>query len=183
MVKPKLLIVGDSFSSDNTADSWTAQLEYNITNISSCGSSEYRILQKLETADLEQYEKVLVVHTSANRIYVEHNPLHQHDTQYQQCDLIYNDVKNSSQQDTYTKSVVWWFENCWDQNQANYIHSLLINRAKELTMEKGVHITFFDYTLPAVANLHAHWKNHPGKINHMDIAGNKNVAQILKKYL
>ena len=95
MVKPKLLIVGDSFSADNTSDSWVTQLDYDVTNMSSRGSSEYRILQKLEVADISFYQKILVVHTSANRIYVESNPLHKHSKQYQECDLIYNDVKKT----------------------------------------------------------------------------------------
>ena len=73
MVKPKLLIVGDSFLTDNTSDSWTSQLDYHVTNISACGSSEYRILQKLETTDLECYQKVLIVHTSTNRMSVKGN--------------------------------------------------------------------------------------------------------------
>lgn len=182
MVKPKLLIVGDSFSADSTQDSWTAQLDYEVTNLSSCGSSEYRIIHKLETADLECYQKILVVHTSANRIYVDHNPLHQDKEKYQKCDLIYSDVKNR-EQTQYTQSVVWWFENCWDQSHANYMHRLLINRAQQLTVNQGIHITFFDYNCPGVENLHSIWTDNPGEINHMNAKGNQAVLKILKKHL
>jgi hypothetical protein len=63
------------------------------------------------------------------------------------------------------------------------MHSLLIQRAKELTNGKGIHITFFDYLLPEVNNLHQIWATHPGDINHMSVQGNLAVTQLLKKYI
>jgi len=182
MVKPKLLIIGDSFSANTSPDSWATQLDYDITNISSRGSSEYRILKKLEAAEIEKYQKILIVHTSPNRIYVEHNPLHKDREEYHTCDLIYADVK-CKPESQYTQSVVWWFENCWDQENANYMHSLLINRAQKLTDGRGVHITFFNYDHPGVESLQSIWAKYPGQINHLSVEGNQAVLNILKKYL
>ena len=182
MVEPKLLIIGDSFSSDDTKDSWVNHLHYRVTNLSSGGSSEYRILKKLENINVNLFDKILIVHTSPNRIYIDKNPIHIHDSKYQECDLIYNDVKDKHD-NKFARLASWYFEECWDIEHATYIHNLLIKQAMELTKHKGLHITFFDYHHPMLINFYDYWKKFPGDINHLNIEGNLTVSDYINSLL
>lgn len=182
MVSKKILIVGDSFSADSSDSSWTKNIGVEVDNLSTCGSSEYRILQKLETVDTSSYDKIIVVHTSANRIYVEQNPIHIDSVKYQNCDLIYNDIKNAPKS-AFTQNVTWWFENCWSLQQAEYVHKLLIDRAILLTASKSLHLTFFQDDFPGVTCLHSYWKKYPGNINHLTAEGNQQVAKFIREKL
>ena len=92
----KLLIVGDSFSTDSSTASWTTMLpNFLITNLSTAGSSEYRILKKITEADLKNFSHIIVVHSSPYRIYIDNTPMHLDNAVYKDCDLIYKDVKMS----------------------------------------------------------------------------------------
>jgi hypothetical protein len=184
MVTSKLLIVGDSFSANTTELSWTKQLDYEITNISAAGSSEYRILKSLQTQNLSNFDKIIIVHTSPNRIYVTFNPLHQHSNTHKNCDLIYQDVKNCANTQPFAKNVAWWFENVFDLNVAMDINQLIIDKIINLTANnKCLHLSFFDIDHPMIYKLHHIWKTHPGDINHLDCKGNDKVAQFVKNNL
>lgn len=174
--------MGDSFSADDISNSWVNHLHHRVTNLSSRGSSEYRIVRKLEKVNIDLFDKILVVHTSPNRIYVGYNPIHQNDEKYQECDLIYSDVKDKHD-NKFAKLASWYFEECWDTEHAIYIHNLLIQRTKELTKNKGIHITFFDYQHPMLINFHDLWKKFPGDINHLNVEGNAMVSNNLNSLL
>ena len=90
----RLLIVGDSFSAaKNNEQSWTCQLgEFDVTNLSAAGCGEYRILLQLKSVTLSDFDLIIVVHTSPNRIYINYNPLHPESKTHYNCDLIYQDV-------------------------------------------------------------------------------------------
>jgi hypothetical protein len=181
MVK-KLLIIGDSFSANTDAPSWTMCIDnYVVDNVSMCGSSEYRLIKKLNSIDTTKYSKVIFVHTSPNRIYVETNPYYSTSTMYRNCDLLYADM-HARLPDQYAADVVWWFENVFDIEQAEFTHSLLVDYAVK-KLPNAVHMTFFDYQLPEVKSLHSVWKAHPGSINHMSAQGNVKVLNFLKQYI
>jgi hypothetical protein len=179
MVKFKILIVGDSFAASNNLLSWTnLNGQYQVTNLSQAGSSEYRIVKTLSQAISQTWDHVIVVHTSPNRIYVEHNPLHQRSSTHQHSDLIFQDVENH-RGNIFADHVCWWFVNIFDLEQAEFIHQLLIEKAQQLTAAvPTTHISFFDVN-STVENLHWIWKKHPGAINHLDQAGNELVMNYL----
>lgn len=177
-----LLIIGDSFSSDSSG--WAAQLpEYNVTNLSSNGSSEYRILKKLMIEDLTKYDQVIMVHTSPNRIYITHNPMHIENSAYQDCDLIYQDVL--AQNSEFSNHVVWWFHNVFDLEHANDMHQLLIEKSMTLLKNKpSLHLSFFEsYGYSEIHNLNHIWQRHPGQINHLSNKGNQMVVNFVKQHL
>ncbi len=177
----KILIIGDSFSASDDEHSWTKQLkEYQVDNMSMCGSSEYRLIKKIDQINVSQYQRVIFVHTSPNRIYLNSNPYYQHSDTHHNCDLIYSDIY-SKLPDFFAKQVVWWFENIFDLEQAKFNHSLLLDYAIK-KLPDALHITFFDYDHPGIKNLHHIWKKHPGKINHMSIEGNQDVLEFLSNY-
>jgi len=177
----KLLIVGDSFSANNNG--WPGLISnFEITNLSSNGSSEYRIFKKLQVLDLNKFDNAIIVHTSANRLYVERNPMHIDSATHCHCDLIYSDVSNNDSK--FANHVTWWFENVFDIEQAEFMHQCLIDKIKEFTYNiHTIHLTFFDYNYQDVENLHKLWKKYPGDINHLSIKGNQKVAELIDKRL
>lgn len=177
-----ILIVGDSFSASESTSSWTNLLGCPITNISSNGSSEYRILKKILSKKLDHYDAVIVTHTSPNRIYVDYNPTHLDTIGYRDCDLIYSDVKDK--QTEFAKNASWYFENVFDLEQANLVHRLMIDKIIQLTQPvKNIHVSFFDFGYPGLINLHHIWKQCPGDVNHLNLNGNIKVANIIKELL
>lgn len=178
-----ILIVGDSFSNSTHQDSWTEKLNANhVHNISSNGSSQYRIWKKLSQCDIDRYSAILLVHTSPNRIYIQNNPLHLDSLTHQNCDLIYADVQDKLP-DEFAQHVAWWFKNVFDLDHANDIHDLLIDSCHRMTAHKNaLHISFFDLGSSAVDFSHF-WKQYPGSINHMDRQGNDLVAQEINNML
>jgi hypothetical protein len=170
-----ILIIGDSFSSNTCSDSWTTLLtNCKITNLSSNGSSEYRIFKKLINTDLTPFSHVIIVHSSPYRIYIDHNPLHVTSQTHQNCDLIYQDVKLATKTE-FTQNVTWYFENIFNLEEADTIYSLLVEKMIAITSQcQSLHITFFENEKNnSVINLNSIWKKHPGSINHVDTNGNK----------
>ena len=181
MTQP-VLIIGDSFAANSGQLSWTKLLpEFATTNLSTNGSSEYRIFKKLIGADLNQFKYIIIVHTSPYRIYIENNPLHLNSLTHQNCDLLYQDVKHANSTE-FTQNVTWYFENVFDLDQANTIHNLLIEKIVNLTAQHQVlHLSFFeDEKNKNITNLNSIWKQHPGAINHLDNIGNEKVANFIK---
>lgn len=177
-----LLIIGDSFSANSDQTSWTKLLsEFAVTNLSTNGSSEYRIFKKLINTELTQFDYIIIVHTSPYRIYIEDHPLYLNSQTHQNCDLLYQDIK-CSKSTKFTQNVAWYFENVFNLEQANVVHSLLIDRMVELTAtHQTLHLSFFENEKnPNIINLNSIWKKHPGLVNHLDSTGNKKVAKFIE---
>jgi len=177
----RLLIVGDSFAANSQQWCWTNLLtEFAVTNLSTNGSSEYRIFKKLVETDLTQFSHIIVVHTSPYRIYIEDSPLHVVSETHQTCDLIYQDVK-SAKSTTFTQNVVWYFENVFNLEQADAVHDMIVEKIVKLTSaHQTLHLSFFkDEKNPNITNLNFIWKKNPGTINHLDEIGNKKVANLI----
>ena len=182
---PKVLIVGDSFATQEPKG-WTWQLgkEFEITNLASAGSSQYRVLKNVLEIDLDHFDFVIVVHTSPNRIYVETNPYYKDSKTHPDCDLIYEDIR-SKRPDIFAEHVTWWFEHVFDLEQAKYMHQLICEKIRCLLIGKyALHMTFFE--LEHIGNieiLHHIWKEHPGSINHLNETGNRLVAEFVRNKL
>ena len=180
---PDILIIGDSFSASAHQESWTQKLHgYHVDNISSNGSSQYRIWKKLLQCDIDRYTCILLVHTSPNRIYITDNPLHRCSETHQNCDLIYRDVQDKLP-DKFAEHVTWWFENVFDFDHANDVHNLLIDSCHRMTAHKAVlHMSFFDLRSDVI-DFSRFWKQFPGNINHMNRQGKDLVAQEINNML
>ena len=172
----KLLIIGDSFSANNTKDSWTQNLHVPCYNFSTNGSSEYRIWKKICNTDLALYDMAIIVHTSPNRIYTVDDHMYPADHSHSHSDLIYNDVVNK-QGNIYADHAIWWFENVFDLEHAEDIHRLLVADCTTKITIPCLHLTFFDLDIDNVVNLYPIWQSYPGSINHMDRNGNNIVAK------
>ena len=178
----RLLIVGDSFAANSQQLCWTKLLtEFAVTNLSTNGSSEYRIFKKLVETDLTQFSHIVVVHTSPYRIYIEDNPLHLVSQTHRTCDLIYQDVK-SAKSTTFTQNILWYFENVFDLEQADAVHDMIVEKIVKLTSaHQTLHLSFFeDEKNSNITNLNFIWKKNPGTINHLNEIGNKQVANLIE---
>lgn len=180
----KLLIIGDSFSASMSDRSWTNRLGHDTINMSTCGSCEYRIIKKLLESNLNEFDHVLMVHTSPYRIYFDKNPFYQNSETHQECDLIYADIKNKKN-NVFVEHVTWWFENVFDLNQAEFLHTLLIEYSqKYLSSVPNTHITFFEKcSVEGVHDFSVIHKQCPGDINHLNEEGNSWVVDRILKIL
>jgi hypothetical protein len=184
-----LLICGDSFSADwrveyPDAYGWPNLLakDYNVTNLSTAGSSEYRIWKNLKTQNLKNYDLVIVSHTSPYRLYVKTHPVHSQGKLHQNSDFIYTDVVNHG-----INVVADYFEHYYDLAYAIDIHQLIMmNIASICKNVRCLHIKHIDVNHPVdlnVVDFSLIWKKHPGLINHYSENGNTEIYENIKNML
>jgi hypothetical protein len=187
----KFAIFGDSFGvqkKDQPYPGWVDLLSqhFDITNYCECGVSEYKILKQLQNTDLDQFDKKIIVHTSATRIYVKHNPLHQLSKYHKNCDIILRDIEHN--RDDFSKSCQLYFKYIFDLDHAIDMHNMICKTIDDLC--KGItfiHTTHFDYTglysFPNMINFYQLFLRHRGDVNHYDKFGNYQIYQSILKAL
>jgi hypothetical protein len=185
-MKKTLLIAGDSFSADWTkkypGQGWVNMLsEYDVTNVSQAGVSEYKIYKQLAGQDLQSFDKVLVCHTSPFRIPILKHPVHASDVLHGNCDLIYNDI-SAFPKNKLARIATEFFENFFDEEYAEFTHALIVRQIQQLA-PNAVHITFFDLTQNDIYSLHDVFLNHRGTLNHLDDQGNEIAFNIIDRLL
>ena len=188
----KIFICGDSFAADWTVkykgQGWPNMLtkDYAVTNVAQAGVSEYKIYKQLIAANLDQYDAVVIAHTSPYRIYVKEHPVHSKDSLHAHCDLIYSDLKESEATHPEVKPIITYFENYFDTEHAEFVHSLICEKIVSLC-EKYSHkvinlINFKDqYNFPNSINFEQVFKDHRGTMNHFNDTGNKIVYNEISK--
>ncbi len=183
----KLLIAGDSFAADWSikypeSRGWPNLLaeKYQTDNVAQAGCSEYRIYQQLLASDLDNYDLIIVSHTSPYRIYTEYNPLRSKDLMHHHCDLLYSDVKNLAKHHSEYTSVVAYFEKFFSLDYAEFCYATVREKINELIKNHQV-LHLAHVNLPGVVDLDfsQEFKNNPGTINHYNVTGNQNIYQRL----
>lgn len=190
----KILICGDSFSADwtlkYTGHGWPNLIakDHDVTNLSQAGCSEYKIYLQLKSIDLNEFDFVIVSHTSPNRIYVKDHPVHSNDILHKHSDLIYSDIKEHSKTDTSLISIVDFYEKYVDIEYFEFIHFLICREIDSMCSDLNVlHIAHIDwdklYKFPNMINFFNVFNNHRGLLNHYSDRGNAIVyKQIMKHY-
>jgi len=185
-------LFGDSFGyqKDNQPfENWVDLLSkhFQITNHCECGISEYKIFKQITKTNLDKFDLSIITHTSATRTFVPYNPLHFNSDTHQNCDIIYSDIADRS--DDFSTACRQYFKHIFDLDYAIDIHNLICKEIDQLCSNKKVlHITHFDYDrlykFPNMINFYKHWIDHRGPVNHYNKVGNNTVYQtILKKLL
>lgn len=187
----RLAIFGDSFGvqqQDQPYDNWVDLLSQHfvITNYCECGVGEYKILKQLQSANLREYDKILIVHTSASRVYVKHNPLHQSTQYYKNCDIIFSDVE--TRKNKFSTACELYFKYIFDLDHAIDIHNMICKTIDDLCQEFDViHTTHFDYSnlyqFSNMINFYNLFLEHRGDVNHYTKQGNNLIYQSLIKIL
>ena len=191
----KILICGDSFAANwavkyNDYIGWPNLLAqtYDVTNLAQAGISEYKIWKQISSADLSQFDRIIVSHTGPFRIPIESHPAHYNDPLHKNCDLIYSDIKHSKNKKL--QSAVEYFEKFFMPEYAIFMHNLLIeHEIKYLGSFNGkvIHATYLnqeiDFTGSNFISFEKVFQKHRGLINHLSKLGNQIVFDTLVEAL
>ena len=187
----KILICGDSFAADWTVkysgQGWPNMIanDYNVTNLAQAGCSEYKIYKQLKSIDLNQFDKIIISHTSPYRIPIKIHPVHSNDLLHKNSDLIYSDIKDHSQTDNKLLSIVDFFENYFDFESAIFNHTLICKEIELITSSYNtIHVISIDwnnlYLFDNMLNFEYLFKSNRGLINHYDEKGNQLIYKTIK---
>lgn len=169
-------VFGDSFSIDNSNDSWVTRL--NATSYSTCGASEYRIWKTYQSNKhlIKPNDTVLFCHTFPYRVFLKNNStlLSRLLPSHPFCDIIINDIiaKKESKFISVLKTI-------WDEDYFYDTYLLLVNDLKKVP--NSFHFTFFESTL--MHSFYETWINNKGNINHLTVSGNNAVYKDIKKWI
>lgn len=184
----KLLIVGDSFAADWTKKhkgvGWVNMLsnDFKITNVAQAGVSEYKIYKQLEKQNVNEYDHVIISHTSAYRIPVIKHPIHFEDVLHKDCDLIYSDVKEHDS-DPIAKIAVDFYENLFDVEYFIFSYNLIVDKIIT-TYPNAINVTFFDtFKNDKIYGFEDIYLNNKGILNHMNDVGNKIIYKKVKELI
>jgi hypothetical protein len=188
----KILICGDSFAADWTVKysgiGWPNLLakEFNITNVAQAGCSEYKIYKQLIQQPLDEYDIVIVSHTSAFRWYIEvPHPVHGNDPLHKNSDLIFADVEEHSKTKSGLKSILEFFSNYFSIEYAEFVHELICSKIHDtLKGKKVIHITNINNNSNVnfeMINFHNVFLQNRGLLNHFTEEGNRIVFERIKE--
>mgnify|MGYP006396892909 CR=1 FL=1 len=182
----KFLIVGDSFAVPVHKDSWAVQLStiYETTNLSQAGCTEYHIMKQLESANIDDFDVVIVCHTSPYRIYVPQHPIHT-EGMHKNAGLLLNDVEYHSKRirNFFNKSLHAarnFIKYHYSEQYQLDIYNLIKNKiSNTITKHKRIEMTWWENDEFGLQRLRS---DFPGTINHMTAEANQILLdQILKK--
>ena len=186
-MKKNILICGDSFAADWTkkydGNGWVNMLcnDFNVTNVAEAGVSEYKIYQQLKKQKIEDYDKIIISHTSAYRIPVEVHPLHSKDILHYNCDFIYNDIKEH-RDNPEVKCIIDLYEKHFHFDYALFVHELILKEINTMC-PNAINITFFNSFNENALELEDVFLKNRGNINHLNKKGNKIVYNKIIKLL
>jgi hypothetical protein len=177
-----LLIAGDSFSADWTTKykgrGWVNMLEndFEVTNISQAGVSEYKIYLQLKSQDLSKFDNVIVSHTSAYRIPIQEHPIHKGDLLHDNCDIIFSDISEHLN-NPIMKTAYDFYSDIFYPEYFCFVNDLIYKEIYNL-IPSGLHITFFDSFYPTeVLKFENVFLNNRGVINHLNDVGNNIIYE------
>ena len=194
----KILICGDSFAVDykkinGTTVGWPSRLAetHTITNRAQAGVCEYQILKQLERENLNNYDAIIVSHTSPNRVYIQQHPVYKNNILHQHADLIYSDVLYHLEKEpnnVVLNAAKEYFENIYDQDYQEDLYFLIVDRIQELlNSHLSLHLTtLFDKKSSKFKNhlnLFKICKISPGNINHYDEVDNNKVYNLVNDWI
>lgn len=192
MSKKRIGIAGDSFAAhlpsqqDNHGWSRLLSQNYTVTNVASCGASEYRIWQTLNNQLVQEQDAWIVSHTSHSRVYAADNPLHKNTLHHQHCDVLFTDIEHRN--DPFSRACQDYFRHLFDDQYHRNIHVLILDAINNLLRDvKVFHLTHFDYSgMPVgfnIVNYHDFWRLHRGDVNHYSAQGNRKIFSELNHWL
>jgi hypothetical protein len=185
-----ILICGDSFAADWTVkykgQGWPNLLaqEFNVTNLAQAGCSEYKIYKQIASKNLDEYDLIIVSHTSAFRWYIETpHPVHYADPLHKNSDLIYTDIEEHNKFRSGLTSILQFFRKYYSLEYAEFIHELISEKIYNITKDKKVlHLTHIDvmYSFDVI-NFSDIFKQYRGNMNHYTDEGNQIIFERIKK--
>lgn len=192
----KILIIGDSFAADWSVKytdypGWPELLahEHDVTNMAQAGVSEYKILQQIESvADLDQFDLVIVAHTSPYRVHTRMHPVHHNDALHLSADLILSDIEYHAgkMQNWFNrglKSALGFFHHHFDEKYYETVYTMFRERINQILAGKKVIVinnlpgNLKFVTEPIVLDFSSEWQENRGLINHFSDFGNRLIHE------
>lgn len=177
----RLLILGDSFAcnweSDSNNKGWPSLLKdtFTITNLAQAGVSEYKIYKQLQSVDVNQYDFVIISHTSSYRIPIEKHPTYQEGDLHENCDLIFSDIESKRKKNKVLDTAYNFYKDLFWNEYFEFTSNLIYQKIQELTPD-AIHMTFFDeFYDDSVLKLESIFKSNRGDVNHLNEDGNIKV--------
>jgi hypothetical protein len=192
MTNKNILIVGDSFASEKLGGDfgWAVLLskQFNVTNVSSPGIGEYKILQKLKEQQLENYDKIIISHTSPYRVHTENNPLYPSTHEYRKSDILFADTESKRTVNKSAEALMEYFTKVFDPEYYKFVHTMCCQEIDRLTKHTDViHITNFSwvdlYPFDNLINFYEYWLTHKGPYAHYDKVGSQHIYNQISKLL
>lgn len=184
----KLLVAGDSFAAEWPGNSgWVKLLaqEHPVTNVAQAGVSEYKILKQVQNENLQDYDAVIVSHTSPSRVHTLDHPLHKEGL-HKDCDLLWTDIEDrTSLFNPSLKAAKGYFKYHYDDNYYQTIYSLLRKEINNLLSGKAYlsmsHVEVAKYFIHEDNHLDFSdfWKANRGTENHYTEQGNRKLFNII----
>jgi hypothetical protein len=176
----RILITGDSFAADWQKKypeqiGWPNLLSnlHAVTNLAQAGCSEYRIYKQIISSDLDQFDFIIVSHTSPYRIYTEYHPNRVDDVLHGHCDLLYSDIEELAKTNPEYLSAVEYFKKFFSLEYADFCHKLILDKINALLENRqAIHLSHIVQTTNSI-NFSDLFKTHRGLINHYNDEGNQ----------
>ena len=190
----KVLLAGDSFAADwsvkyPTRIGWPNLLAniHDVTNLAQAGISEFRILQQLQSVDLDLFDVIVVAHTSPHRVVTKRHPVHADDLLYENADLIFSDIeyhKNSWRfwLDPAVSSAYGYFLYHQDTAFADWVYYTVVDQINTIC-NRRVLISIASPLVPDRVRIGDHTisiePEHMivGAVNHLSAEGNQDVFE------
>jgi len=181
-----IVIIGDSFSSDNCEGSWVEQVasKYNVVNLSQRGISEYRIytIVKKNLSLINQSDILLLWHTNPDRIYLPDTVEYPTRTvsSHAHCDMVANDALSNSH---WNKIAKIYYKNFYDKDMQEDLFSLVIEKIHRIVTCRMFDFSGFEISNPThfIKSFHDMRNNFSGHINHFDLTGNSLIYQYINQ--
>lgn len=185
----KIAVIGHSFAVDN--EGWPSMLGVaQENNFAQKGVSEAKLyMQYLKIRD-EHWDKIIVCHSNPCALYTPHHPVHHNKKERSQTDWILGDIEYHRHRDKEMQSVFEYLSKYSDPHYEYIVFDLFLD--KMLEIPNSIHITFredldkmisTDWIKKIENNFNKIWVMNQGKINHMDIDGNTQVAKQLENVI
>ena len=192
----RIVLAGDSFGCEwPNGEGWPLMLaqQHGVNNIAQAGVGEYKILKQLWNLSardaywVNNYDCVIVCHTSPSRIHTTEHPVHKEGL-HKDCDLIYTDIMDKFDWfNPRLRTAKNWFHHHYDDEYAIDIYNMIRNEIKKFIPIPYLAIDHFEISNfyakeDNILNLTNTWPKYKGKVNHYSEEGNQIVYnQIIDK--
>lgn len=189
----RILIAGDSFAAKWPTEGWNKGWpelladRFTVTNIAQAGVGEYKIYKQLANVELDQFDLVIVSHTSPSRIHTRNHPLHKEGL-HKDCDLIITDLIGHFQPfNKNLQTAKSWFEFHYDEDYQIDIYRLIREQIKSIINIPYISMTHINVAAALAVeddniDFSGLWASQRGDVNHYTEKGNNAVFEtILKK--
>jgi hypothetical protein len=187
----RILLAGDSFACDWPSEEYMGwplmlSLDHAVNNVAQAGVGEYKILKQLHTASfqdpywIENYDCVIVCHTSPSRVHTSKHPIHQQGL-HKDCDLIFSDI--NSRFDWFNarlRTAKNWFWHHYDDEYQKDIYNLVRQEINRFIPIPYLAVDNFGISKQFAGeqnqlDLTEFWPAHRGDVNHYSKDGNEKV--------